>query len=462
MSLLDIEALSEQFAALKSLSSVKKQHQSTVTDQLVSVSWPTRRTEDWKYIDLSLVKKTPWRIPPHQHLTLADLNSWCSGLSSTAVPPRLDRGIQGTLGYEDLLDPVVKSRGHEQLVPLFLPDAYHIVFVNGYYMANLSNLNQQAGVSIEEIVPHVELGHYHNTTHPFVYLNQRFCATPLSISITEKLDKPVQWLNLTTGTDYLCSPYIRWVIDQNAAVTLFEQTASLEEGQNLLNTVCEVHVKEQAQLHHIKLQQTSAEALQFAGTHVTQQARSEYQSYSLAIGGRLAREDLHVRLMGERATCQLYGAYLLRHKQQADHHTAIYHEVPHCESEQLYKGIVEDKAHAIFNGKVQVMPGARGTRAKQRNDNLLLSSKAEVDTKPELQIYNDDVSCTHGATVGQLDEDQFFYFASRGVPKELAQFYLKWGFIRSIIADITGKRIKNLVEQALLSQLDPQRLMHEV
>ncbi len=171
-----------------------------------------------------------------------------------------------------------------------------------------------------------------------------------------------------------------------------------------------------AWLEHTRIQRESERAYHVGLTHVDQQRDSHYRSFSLAMGGALARHNLHVRLNDENIEALMYGLYLTRGDQVVDNHTAIYHDQPNCRSWEVYKGILDGRSRAVFNGKVFVKPEAQKTDAKQTNRNLLLSDAARVDTKPQLEIFADDVKCTHGATVGRLDDVALFYARSRGIP----------------------------------------------
>ena len=181
----------------------------------------------------------------------------------------------------------------------------------------------------------------------------------------------------------------------------------------------------------------------------------------LDIGGKLVRNDINTKSLSSNAYCQLNGLYITNHKQHVDNHTLIEHLSPHSTSSEFFKGIVDDKSRAVFNGSVIVHEGAIKTDAQQTNANLLLSSDAEIDTKPQLEIYNDDVKCAHGATIGQLDEDALFYLRSRGINEKDAKALLTFGFAKSLINTIPEATIKHKLTQLVLQKLDATQSIKE-
>jgi Fe-S cluster assembly protein SufD len=188
-------------------------------------------------------------------------------------------------------------------------------------------------------------------------------------------------------------------------------------------------------------------------THVDQRRDSHYRSFSMAMGGALARHNLHVRLNDENIETLMYGLYLTRGDQVVDNHTAIFHDQPNCRSWEVYKGVLEGRSRAVFNGKVFVKPEAQKTDAKQTNRNLLLSDGAKVDTKPQLEIFADDVKCTHGAAIGQLDDDAIFYLRARGLTYAEARDMLIHAFAGQVLAGVQVEPLRNALERELFEQL---------
>jgi Fe-S cluster assembly protein SufD len=210
-------------------------------------------------------------------------------------------------------------------------------------------------------------------------------------------------------------------------------------------------------LEHTRIQRESERAYHVGLTHVDQQRDSHYRSFTMAMGGALARHNLHVRLNDENIETLMYGLYLTRGEQVVDNHTAILHEQPNCRSWEVYKGVLDGRSRAVFNGKVFVRPEAQKTDAKQTNRNLLLSDLAKVNTKPQLEIFADDVKCTHGATVGRLDDVALFYARSRGVPQEAAERLLTYAFAAEVIEEVALEPVRNELDRLVLERLEGQR-----
>jgi Fe-S cluster assembly protein SufD len=218
--------------------------------------------------------------------------------------------------------------------------------------------------------------------------------------------------------------------------------------------VAEVRLGAAAWLEHVRVQREGEAAWHIGFTQVDQARDSHYRSFALAMGGRLARHNLHARHLESNVETLLYGLYLTRGSQLADTHSAIFHDQPHCNSWEVYKGILADQSRAVFNGKVLVAPIAQKTDAKQTNRNLLLSDRAKVDTKPQLEIFADDVKCTHGATVGKLNEQQRYYLRSRGIGGRKAEQLLTWAFAAEVIAEIQQPVVRAELERVVHERLD--------
>ena len=211
---------------------------------------------------------------------------------------------------------------------------------------------------------------------------------------------------------------------------------------------------ENAWLEHVRVQREGAKAWHIGLSRVDQQRDSHYRSFTLNMGGRLARHDLQTKLNAPNIETLLYGLYLTRGDQLVDNHTAIYHDHPNCNSWEVYKGVLAEKSRAVFNGKVYVQPEAQKTDAKQTNRNLLLSDDARVNTKPQLEIFADDVKCTHGATIGRLDEQQRYYLSTRGIGGRTAQALLIWAFAAEVLAEITVEPVRTVLEGVVRRQLE--------
>ena len=220
------------------------------------------------------------------------------------------------------------------------------------------------------------------------------------------------------------------------------------------NAVIEIALRDGARLEHYKVQRESIDSFHVAATNATLGTNASYDSTAINFGAQLCRHDVVVNMTKEGAECWVDGLYVVSSGQHTDTHSVIDHQQPHCTSHQLYKGILDGKSRAVFNGKIFVRHGAQKTDAMQTNKNLLLSKEARVDTKPQLEILADDVKCAHGAAVGQIDEDEMFYLQTRGIHAELARNLLTYGFAEEVINKIKVESIKLQLDAAVLNRLN--------
>ena len=354
----------------------------------------------------------------------------------------------------------------EHLFPQGL-DAHRLVFVNGRYAPQLSRPGRPGeGVEIGSLAatlrdrPHAVqayLGRYADSgANGFAALNTALMQDGAWIHVQREraVDRPVYLLFLATAREDAAALLRNLLIlAPGARATVIEQYATLGEAGYLTNTVTEVELGDGAYLDHYRVQEESAEAYHVATTAVRQGRDSRLVSHSLALGARLARTDIDVDLAGEGAECSLDGLYVLSGRQHVDFHTRVDHRVPHGTSRELFKGILDGRARGVFSGKVYVHPDAQHTDAEQANHNLLLSPGAEVDTKPQLEIFADDVKCGHGATVGQLDEQALFYLRSRGLDHHQARAMLTCGFAEQVLDRVQVPALRGYLGAALRSLL---------
>jgi Fe-S cluster assembly protein SufD len=271
-----------------------------------------------------------------------------------------------------------------------------------------------------------------------------------------ELPHPVHFLYVTTpdAAGTVTHPRNLIVVERGARAAVIESYVTLAPGEVYwTNPVTEVAAGDGSWLEHTRIQRESERAHHVGLTHVNQYRDSHYRSFTMAMGAALSRHNLHVRLNAENIETLMYGLYLTQGEQLADNHTAIYHDQPNCRSWEVYKGVLEDRSRAVFNGKVFVRPEAQKTDAKQTNRNLLLSDGARVDTKPQLEIFADDVKCTHGATVGRLDEIALFYTRSRGVPASAAERLLTYAFAAEVIEEVALEPVRLELERLVLERL---------
>jgi Fe-S cluster assembly protein SufD len=247
-------------------------------------------------------------------------------------------------------------------------------------------------------------------------------------------------------------PHIVVIAEAGSKATIVEMYAS--PTSSFTNAAVQIIVEDNANLTHYRVQKDAPEAFHYGVTEVTVGRGSSYNSTNINLGGALSRHDVEVAFTAEGGEAWVDGLYMLNGTQHHDTHSIIDHRVPNCLSHQTYKGVLNDRSRAVFNGKVFVRENASGTDAQQQNKNLLLSNEARVDTKPQLEIFNDDVKCSHGATVGQLEEEELFYLLTRGLPEMLARNLLTYGFVEQIINKVGIEKIKSELDEAVLNRLD--------
>jgi Fe-S cluster assembly protein SufD len=248
-------------------------------------------------------------------------------------------------------------------------------------------------------------------------------------------------------------PRVLIVADEGSNATVVESYFG-HDGSYLTNAVVEVVVKDNSRINHTRVQRESSQSFHIANTAAVLGRGSVYDSTAITLGAQLSRHDISVTMDEEGAECYVDGLYVVSTGQHADTHSVIDHRKPHCTSHQLYKGILDGKSRAVFNGKIFVRHDAQKTDAMQTNKNLLLSNEARVDTKPQLEILADDVKCAHGAAVGQIDEDELFYLETRGIHPDLARNLLTYGFAEEVINKIRLHSIKRQLDEAVLNRLN--------
>jgi Fe-S cluster assembly protein SufD len=265
------------------------------------------------------------------------------------------------------------------------------------------------------------------------------------------VEEPIEF-NFAAASGEAIFPHLLVIAEAGSKATIVETYASADKG--FTNTAIQVAVEHDANLTHYRVQKESAETLHYGVTEVTVGRGSVYNSTNINIGSALSRHDIEVRFTDEGGEVWVDGLYMLNGSQHHDTHSIIDHQVPNCVSHQNYRGVLNDRSRAVFNGKVFVRENAHGTDAQQQNKNLLLSNDSRVDTKPQLEIFNDDVKCSHGATVGQLEEEELFYLLTRGLPETLARNLLTYGFAEEIINKIGIDKIRTELGSTVLNRLN--------
>ncbi|MEK6281208.1 MAG: Fe-S cluster assembly protein SufD [Acidobacteriota bacterium] len=290
----------------------------------------------------------------------------------------------------------------------------------------------------------------------FVALNTALMSHGAFVYIPKGVEVkvPLHLLFISDGVQAASFPRVLLIAEENSRAVLVESYISTREAQYFTNSAVEVVLKDGARLEHYKIQRESIEAFHIATTAADLGAGASYDATSITFGAELSRHDVNVRMDHEGAECWVDGLYIVTTGQHADTHSLIDHRKPHCTSHQLYKGILDGKSRAVFNGKIFVRHDAQKTDAMQTNKNLLLSNEARVDTKPQLEILADDVKCAHGAAVGQIDEDELFYLATRGIHPDLARNLLTYGFAEEVIGKIKIDSIRAQLDKAVLNRLN--------
>jgi Fe-S cluster assembly protein SufD len=363
----------------------------------------------------------------------------------------------------------------ERLAPFIFghPEWSTLVFVDGAYSEALSRVSvPPAGVKVgslaEALRGNGSLLPAHLTRHApiegsaFTALNTAGFRDGGLLYVPAGLDleRPVHFVYVTTAAaeGTAIHPRNLIVVERGARASVIESYVTLaSEGVYWTNPVTEVSAAEGSWLEHTRIQRESERAYHVGLTQVDQRRDSHYRSFSMAMGGALARHNLHVRLNDENIETLMYGLYITRGEQVVDNHTAIFHDQPNCRSWEVYKGVLDGRSRAVFNGKVFVRPEAQKTDAKQTNRNLLLSDGAKVDTKPQLEIFADDVRCTHGATVGRLDDVALFYARSRGLPHDAAERLLTYAFAAEVIDEVALEPVRLELDRLVLERLEGQR-----
>jgi Fe-S cluster assembly protein SufD len=307
---------------------------------------------------------------------------------------------------------------------------------------------------VREYLEHPVLANGFAALNTALFTSGLFLKIPRDVNI----EAPIHLLFVGEGSAETSPPAafprVMIVAEDNSSATIIESyTSPHDDSLYLTNAIVDLSLADGARLQHYKIQRESMGAFHVAATRAELGPNSRYHTTTINFGAALSRHDIRVQMDHEGAECSVDGLYMVDGTQHSDTHSVIDHRQPHCTSRQLYKGILDGKSRAVFNGKVFVRHGAQQTDAQQTNKNLLLSKEAQVDTKPQLEIYADDVKCTHGAAIGQIDEEEMFYLESRGINPALAKNILTYGFAEEVIERIKIESIKRELDEAVLNRL---------
>jgi Fe-S cluster assembly protein SufD len=349
-----------------------------------------------------------------------------------------------------------------------------LVFVNGLYHEGLSQRTPLAdGIRIEHLGRALgessELIEKHfarvadSDRHAFTALNTAFTTDGAYVRVPDgtAVRAPIHLLFLSTAEPAgptMAHPRVLVVLGSNSEATIVETYGSLGTERYLTNAVTEIVAGEGATLHHYKVQRESPASFHVGAMYLRGAKDATLACHSIAFGGALVRNDVNVVLDGEGGHCTLNGMYLADGARLVDNHTTIDHARPHCASREVYKGIIADRARAVFNGKIVVRPDAQKTDAKQTNKALLLSAEAQINTKPQLEIFANDVKCTHGAAIGQIDEEAIFYLRARGLGEQEARHMLILAFAGDVVSQIGLESLRADIDAELVRRLPESRL----
>ena len=390
--------------------------------------FPSKRQEAWKYTSLNSVLKHDYSVfPKHEN----------------------------ALEYKD----VKKYFIHEI-------DCYKIIFIDGKYSSHLSQTTHDGidvclmSAALSKPKYRLIIENYFNKIAPkdgLSSLNTAFSAEGAYIHIPKNklVEKPIQIIHFSTGNEaaLLLQPRNLVVVDENSHVQIIERHQSLTDNPVLTNSVTEIFANKRAIVDYYKIQNDNENATLIDNTFVNQKRESLAKVHTFSFGGKLIRNNLNFYQNGERIDSTMKGITIIGNKQHVDHNTLVHHIEPNCESHQDYKGIFDDSATGVFNGKVVVEKLAQKTNAFQANNNILISDKASINTKPQLEIFADDVRCTHGCTIGQLDESAMFYLRSRGIPEKEARALLMFAFSNNVLDSVKIPAIKNRITSIIANKL---------
>ncbi len=393
-------------------------------ERLSVLGFPTTKHEDYKYTNLSPLSKAPFAWPQDFGPDFPD-------------EPDLTRVNYGT--EEESRHIFMNGRAHSA----WFPDDDPVTTIGG-----------ALHYSPDELAGH--LTRYADIeNHALTAFNTAFFYDGAFIRIPEKkvIEDPIHIIFISAGEPGTIShPRTMIYAGRESQASVIESYISLTDGAYWTNAVTEIVAEEGARIDHFKAQQESLEAYHTGMIDMLAERNAYISTISLSFGGKLTRNDVNIKLEGEGAECALDGLFVVGGKQHVDHHTTIDHAAPHCNSHQLYKGVLDGESGGVFNGKIIVRKDAQKTDAIQNNNNLLLSRKAEIDTKPQLQIDANDVRCTHGATIGQLSKEALFYVRARGIAETQARSLLTYAFAADVLERVSIEPLKEYFEQELLER----------
>jgi Fe-S cluster assembly protein SufD len=394
-----------------------------------TLGFPTKKLEAWKYTSLNSVLKEDYSVFPQK---------------------------ENEVEFKD----IKKYFVHDI-------DSYKIIFIDGKYSSFLSETTHD-GIDVcllssafTNIKHKAVIENYFNKTAKqdnMTALNTAFASEGAFINIPKNTEvvKPIQIINFATGNTVatLLQPRNLIIVGENSHVQIIERHQSLTENAVLTNVVTEITAEKRAHVDYYKIQNDKSSASLIDNTFVAQERDTICSVHTFSFGGKIVRNNLNFYQNGEYVDSILKGITILEDKQHVDHHTLVHHLVPNCESHQDYKGIYADKSIGVFNGKVIVEKEAQKTNAYQQNNNVLISDKATMNAKPQLEIFADDVKCSHGCTIGQLDDQALFYMQQRGIPKKEAKALLMYAFANTVLESVRIPELKSRINKLIAKKLN--------
>ena len=391
--------------------------------------FPTKKEEAWKYTSLNAILKNDF-----------------------SVFPKTENSVE----FSD----VKKYFLHEI-------DTHKIVFIDGVFSSFLSATTHD-GLDVCLMSSALNKSKYKanidsyfnkiaNKDESLTSLNTAFANEGAYVNVPKSkvVEKPIEIIYFSTGQEnaLMVQPRNLVIVGENAHVQIIERHQSLNENPVLTNSVTEIFADKRAVVDYYKIQNDLQSANLIDNTYIAQKQESNVSVHTFTFGGNITRNNLNFYHQGERIDSTLKGITIIGDKQHVDHYTLVQHATPNCESHQNYKNILSDSAVAVFNGKIFVEKEAQKTNAFQQNNNILLSDKATINAKPQLEIFADDVKCSHGCTIGQLDENAMFYMQQRGIPKKEAKALLMYAFSNEVIESIKIPELKNRINKVIAQKL---------
>ena len=396
--------------------------------QFESIGFPSKKLENWKYTSLKNLLNTDYSVLPE---------------------------INNVLEFKNIKKYLIDDI-----------DSYKIIFVDGKYCSHLSETTHEGmdicilSAALTQSKYELIIENYFNKIalkDGITSLNTAFSNEGAFIHIPKNkfVEKPIQIIHFSTGNEasLMFQPRNMIVVDENSQVQIIERHQSLSENKVFTNSVTEIYADKKSIIDYYKIQNDNLQASLIDNTYINQQRNSTFSMHTFSFGNELVRNNLNISQNDEFIETTIKGVTIIGNKQHVDHNTLIQHNKPNCNSHQDYKGIYDNKSTGVFNGKIIVNKQAQKTNAFQSNNNVLLSDKATINAKPQLEIYADDVKCSHGCTVGQLDKNALFYLKSRGIPEKEATALLMYGFANNILESVKIPEIKTRINHIIATKL---------